>query len=319
MGHLRMLDGWVAYGSGPVCNRAIGVLFEGRQPASGVCQSIGTSSQPKLLCQSEADLAIALSPCPIPMHIIYLFAKRQKGHPLEAAESLTLRRGLGIVGDVNAAVGSPRQVLIASQPVLQSVGLAPGYLRENILTDGLVETLPSGQVVQMGKTALVRLTFLCEPCAQLDRAQPGLSRRLHRQRGYLGRVVRDGVIHLGDEIRVLPYALSPMPNEARDRFHAFVSRIPQGRVVRTSDLLLALGLTSGYYRAIPRWMTHAPPNLPVHRIVSARGELMTRHLPDQGDRLQAEGITVVSDRVCLDHLWPAADYFTDGLPDEVLT
>jgi alkylated DNA nucleotide flippase Atl1 len=248
------------------------------------------------------------------MFVEQLFIKTQSGVPLEPCSSLTLSRGLGIEGDRNAQVGSPRQVLLVSRPVLDAFALTPGDLRENILLNAAVEQFTSGQVLQVGGDAQIRLTYWCEPCALLDGIRPGLARSLRGQRGFLGVVTRSGQIAIGDAVQVANHRFSLLPEVNRDRFAVFVARIPPGRVVRTSDLLLALGWTAGFYRTIPTLIKKAAPNLPTHRIVTIDGVLLKKYLPDQAQQLEAEGVEVSNGRVDSAWFW-AAEHFQE-LGDE---
>lgn len=238
------------------------------------------------------------------MNILNLLVKTRQGAPMEARHSLSLRRGVGIVGDIHARVGSPRQVLLVSEPVLQEFGLPPGALRENILVDFAIETLPSGQVIQVGSNALIRLIECCEPCAYLNTLHPGLARKILGKRGVLGMVVRDGVVGVGDGIALTPYQFPLTPETTRAKVEGFIARVPAGKVVRTTDILHALGLTRSYYRVIGGFLKKMP-HVPTHRVVSSDGRLLTRHLPQQREQLAAEGVDVQGDRVPNFYYWEA--------------
>jgi alkylated DNA nucleotide flippase Atl1 len=248
------------------------------------------------------------------VEIVELFSKRIGDKTVKPTHELELHRGQGVAGDVHQQVGSPRQVLLASAPYLQELGLAPGDLQENIVVDGAidgtVEQLGSGRVLQLGQTAQVRLTFLCEPCAYLEQVQPGLVKRSLGKRGMLGMVIAAGVVWRGDAVTVLPQQFPVLPERAGDRFTEFVARIPPGKVVRTTELLLALGLTPSYYRTIPTFLKKAAADVPIHRILAADSSLMSRHMPQQMQRLQAEGVEVVNQRVAALYYWQPL-YFHD--------
>lgn len=97
---------------------------------------------------------------------------------------------------------------------LQEQGFAvfPGALGENITTVGLdLLALPQGTRLQIGPTAVLEVTGLRNPCAQLDQFQPGLmaavldrdeSGRLVRKAGVMAVVLKGGAVSVGDEIRV---------------------------------------------------------------------------------------------------------------------
>lgn len=244
-----------------------------------------------------------------PSRVIHLFRKPAPGVWVEPQAGLMLRRGIGIEGDANAKVGSPRQVLLAGQPSLEKFGLNPGDLQENILLDGAIEALESGMVVQLGAAAQIRLMELCVPCASLDKLQPGLSRRIRGKRGMLGMVVQDGGVAVGDRLQILPHRFPAIPDTNRGKFQAFVARIPPGKVVRISDLLLAMGQLSSYARAVPTQIKKAPPDLPVHRVITTDGHLLSRHIPDQAECLAAEGVEVQDGRVVSDSFWDASEFY----------
>lgn len=230
------------------------------------------------------------------MRVLKLFIKAQFDTPRVECQSLQLLQGCGIQGDRNAQVGSPRQVLLVDQPTLQAFGLQPGDLQENILIDAGIEAIASGQILQIG-AALIRPTFLCEPCAYLETLQKGLAKRIKGRRGWLGMVVRGGAIAPGNPVTPTPYRLPPLTNDAKGRFHEFVSRIPTGKVVTTADLILALGVSNAHYRTIPALIKKAPSELPVHRIVAIDRRLLTRHIPNQAERLATEGVELQSGQI----------------------
>src|SRR4051794_37387528 len=100
------------------------------------------------------------------LNVIALFLKPHHGDALKSVT--TIKYGLEGLAD-NVTCAPFRQVLIAAQSVTAECGLQVGDLRENIVVDypELYE-LPSGSVIKIGK-ALIRLTFHCEPCAQIMR------------------------------------------------------------------------------------------------------------------------------------------------------
>jgi len=241
------------------------------------------------------------------VEIVGLFCKGIGDQIVKPVEALNVQRGHGVVGEAHAQAGSPRQVLLASAPYLQELGLAPGDLQENIVVDGAldeaVERLGSGRVLQLGQTAQIRLMFLCEPCTYLEQVQPGLVKRSLGKRGMLGMAIAAGVVRRGDTVTVMPQQFPALSERAGDRFTEFVARIPPGKVVRTTELLLALGLTHSYYRTIPTFVKKAAADIPTHRILAADSSLISRHIPQQMQRLQAEGVEVVNQQVAAHYYW----------------
>ena len=95
-----------------------------------------------------------------------------------------------------------REVLFASLEHLDSVGVEPGAIRENLTVDGAdVQTWPLGQQVRVGE-ALFEITMVCDPCQRMDDLREGLRAELEGKRGMLARVVEPGEIAVGDEIEL---------------------------------------------------------------------------------------------------------------------
>jgi MOSC domain-containing protein YiiM len=104
---------------------------------------------------------------------------------------------------------------------LHAAGLAvsAGQMGENITTQGVALLgLPTGARLCLGDAAVVEITGLRNPCAQLDRIQPGLMAatlgrdehgNLVRKAGIMGVVIAGGEVRPGDPIRV---ELPPQPH-----------------------------------------------------------------------------------------------------------
>jgi MOSC domain-containing protein YiiM len=145
--------------------------------------------------------------------------------------SIRLLTGLGVDGDAHAGVTVKHRSRVArdpSQPNLRQVHLlhaelhdelaasgfavSPGQMGENVTTRGLdLLALPTGTRLQLGATAIVEVTGLRNPCAQLDGIHPGLMAatldrdehgKLIRKAGVMAIVLADGDIHPGDPIVV---------------------------------------------------------------------------------------------------------------------
>ena len=103
--------------------------------------------------------------------------------------------------------------------------LVAGQMGENITTRGVdLLGLPVGTKLRLGERAIVEVTGLRNPCAQLDQIQPGLMAatldrdaegRLIRKAGVMSIVLVGGEVRPGDPVRVelpeKPYtALAPV-------------------------------------------------------------------------------------------------------------
>ena len=127
--------------------------------------------------------------------------------PARAAASDGHERRLAIAGQglEGCAHANPpkREVLFVSKEHLDSVGVEPGAIRENLTVEGDdVEQWPIGQRVRAGE-AVFEITMVCDPCHRMDELRQGLRAELEGKRGMLARVVEGGEVAVGDEIELL--------------------------------------------------------------------------------------------------------------------
>ena len=110
--------------------------------------------------------------------------------------------GGGLVGCAHA--NPPKsEVLFVSKEHLDSVGVEPGAIRENLTVEGDdVQQWPIGLQVRVGD-ALFEITMVCDPCRKMDALREGLRAELEDKRGMLARVVEGGEVAVGDEIELL--------------------------------------------------------------------------------------------------------------------
>jgi MOSC domain-containing protein YiiM len=96
-----------------------------------------------------------------------------------------------------------REVLFVSAEHLDSVGVEPGAIRENVTVTGTdVQSWPVGQRVRAGD-AVFEITMVCDPCQKMDALRQGLRDELDGRRGMLARVVESGEVAVGDELELL--------------------------------------------------------------------------------------------------------------------
>ncbi|SEO17247.1 Alkylated DNA nucleotide flippase Atl1, participates in nucleotide excision repair, Ada-like DNA-binding domain [Duganella sp. CF517] len=209
---------------------------------------------------------------------------------MAAVDSLTLVAGLGIADDINAHRLSPRQILVTAASELAALALPPGALRENLVirTDRSGDFQPGAALTTAGGIE-IRLTMHCEPCKLLLPLVGDLAGMIGR-RGILGVVVAGGPLRRGDALELVPGRYPALAESVYQKFLDFVPTIPRGRVVRYSDVALAIGADNSFVRAIPGYIKRSlATGLPLHRIVSARGQLLAT-VAGQADRLAAEGV-----------------------------
>jgi MOSC domain-containing protein YiiM len=166
----------------------------------------------------------------------HTFSKQQEAY-------IRLLAGRGVEGDAHCGETVRHRSRVAadpSQPNLRQVHLihselhdelsakgvtiAPGQMGENITTRGIyLLALPTGSCLHIGATAVVEVTGLRNPCAQLDHFQDGLlaavldrdeNGELIRKAGVMGIVLVGGVIRPQDCVHV---TLPPPPFKPLER------------------------------------------------------------------------------------------------------
>lgn len=144
--------------------------------------------------------------------------------------SITLLKGWGVEGDAHAGTTVKHRSRVRQDPMqpnlrqvhlvqmelfeelnTQGFTLTPGLMGENITTRGIdLLGLPCGARLRIGK-AVIEVTGLRNPCAQLDDLRPGLMAAvldrapdgsLIRKAGIMGIVLRSGTVLPGDRIEV---------------------------------------------------------------------------------------------------------------------
>ena len=145
-------------------------------------------------------------------------------------EVIRLLAGLGVEGDAHLGTTVRHRSRVAkdpSQPNLRQVHLihaelhdelrhagfdvAAGAMGENITTRGIdLLGLPTGARLLIGKSAVIEVTGLRNPCVQIDRFRKGLMKavlgkdedgNLVRKSGIMGIVIEGGDIRPGDAVR----------------------------------------------------------------------------------------------------------------------
>lgn len=170
---------------------------------------------------------------------------RSPGHGFSKApaEVVRLLAGQGVEGDAHAGETVKHRSRVAvdpTQPNLRQVHLIhaelfdelaargfevrPGDLGENITTLGIdLLALPRGTLLRLGDEALVEVTGLRNPCAQIEAFRAGLLAAV-LDRGPNGEVIRKagimGIVRAGGDIRPgegITVILPPPPHERLER------------------------------------------------------------------------------------------------------
>ena len=126
----------------------------------------------------------------------------RKSGRMDGHESRQAIAGQGLEGCAHANPPK-REVLFASKEHLDSVGVDPGAVRENLTVEGDdVQAWPIGQRVRAGG-AVFEITMVCDPCHRMDELREGLRAEIDGKRGMLARVVESGEVSVGDPVELL--------------------------------------------------------------------------------------------------------------------
>lgn len=172
-------------------------------------------------------------------HVIAVSSSPTHTMRKEHQPEIRLIEGLGVADDAHMGLTVKHRSRVARDPTqpnrrqvhlihaelhdeLRGKGyaVAPGQMGENITTRGIdLLGLPAGARLHIGDAAVVEVTGLRNPCAQLDEIQPGLMAAtldrdadgaLLRKAGVMGVVCAGGIIRPGDAIAI---ALPPEPHQ----------------------------------------------------------------------------------------------------------
>ena len=139
--------------------------------------------------------------------------------PVETLGRVSVTAAEGVHGDFRGGMASTkktrrRQVSIMEieswRAALDDLGTAtedrpPWFARRsNLLVEGLRLPREAGRIIAIGATLRIETTVETEPCERMDALLPGLRAALMPdwRGGVCGRVVTDGEIALGDEVRI---------------------------------------------------------------------------------------------------------------------
>lgn len=138
--------------------------------------------------------------------------------PVETLDHVSVTRELGVRGDLRGAIrpgkSGRRQIsLIEAESWdaaladlnLRADEMLPWYVRRaNLLVQGIRLPREPGSIIAIGKSLRIEVTCECDPCSRMDEILPGLKIALlpEWRGGVLGRVLCDGEIAIGDEVRI---------------------------------------------------------------------------------------------------------------------
>jgi len=134
--------------------------------------------------------------------------------PMETVTRVLVTREDGLCGDFRGALRPGkknwRQVsLLEAESWAEAMALLGADVpwqerRANLLVGGLKLPRRTGAVLAIGASLRIETTGECDPCSRMEEVAPGLKAALMPfwRGGVLGKVLADGEIAIGDEIRI---------------------------------------------------------------------------------------------------------------------
>ncbi len=137
-----------------------------------------------------------------------IYIGSRKGEEKSPVESCELIAGHGLRGDSHAGRDLDRQIsLFAAETLreIQSEGFAvtAESLSANLFTENInLNSLKNGSQLRIGE-AVIEIAEQRKPCRSTTKIDNRLPKRLFGQCGQLGRIIKSGVVRIGDEVEVI--------------------------------------------------------------------------------------------------------------------
>lgn len=141
----------------------------------------------------------------------------RKGEGKTPVESAELIAGHGMRGDSHAGRDPDRQVsLFAAETLreLQNEGfeVPAESLSANLFIENIdLNSLKPGARLRLGET-VIEIVEARKPCRSITKIDNRLPKRLYSQCGQIGRIIKSGVVRVGEEVEVI-YDAPALPNQ----------------------------------------------------------------------------------------------------------
>ena len=134
--------------------------------------------------------------------------------PMETLDRARVTPDEGLEGDIRGPVpagkaGKRQITLIEAESWAAALGELGADLpwqtrRANLLVTGLRLPREAGAVIAIGDGLRIKVTGECDPCSRMEAILPGLEAALRPdwRGGVCGRVLSEGTIAIGDEVRI---------------------------------------------------------------------------------------------------------------------
>ncbi|MCP5378808.1 MAG: MOSC domain-containing protein [Novosphingobium sp.] len=132
---------------------------------------------------------------------------------IETVDAVAVTCAAGVAGDYRGGLKpghNRRQISLIEADGWQAAMAELGadiewwQRRANLLVSGLRLPRREGAKIRVGSSLVIEVTMECDPCNRMEAIRPGLKAALMPdwRGGVLGRVLEDGDIAVGDDIRI---------------------------------------------------------------------------------------------------------------------
>lgn len=146
---------------------------------------------------------------PRPGRVEWIGIRSERREPVSAVQSVEVSEAKGLIGDHYSGQSGNRHVTLIQAEHLPVVAaltgrdtLDPALVRRNIVVSGLNLLALKDHQLHIGDVVL-QVTGQCHPCSKMETALgPGGYNAMRGHGGLTAKVVRGGLIRVGDELRV---------------------------------------------------------------------------------------------------------------------
>lgn len=152
---------------------------------------------------------------PRPGRVEWIGIRPERRGPVAVVESVTATPETGLVGDHYSGQAGTRHVTLMQAEHLPVVAaltgrdhLDPALVRRNLVISGLNPLALKDHQLQIGDV-VVQVTGQCHPCSKMETALgPGGYNAMRGHGGLTARVLRGGIIWVGDDVTVVNEAVT---------------------------------------------------------------------------------------------------------------
>ncbi|MEQ1621562.1 MAG: MOSC domain-containing protein [Methylococcales bacterium] len=158
---------------------------------------------------NNSTIAQLMQTFPNPGKLVWIGVRPARGEAMIAVDEVMTDQRYGLIGDRYNGSSGKRQVTLVQWEhliVLASMTgkpVTPEMLRRNLVIKGINLLALKDQTFQIGETIL-QTTGLCHPCSKMEQILgPGGYNAMRGHGGLTARVLKQGVMRLGDSLQVL--------------------------------------------------------------------------------------------------------------------